>query len=71
MLARSIKKLPLAEKILMVEELWDDISAHNKRLQPEKEEIDFVKQRLRDIKKAPDGFLSWRQIKDKARKSAK
>jgi len=70
-LTKSIKKLSLAEKTLLVEELWDDIAAHNKRIQPEQEEVDFVKQRLRDIKKSPCGFLSWCEIKNKARKPAK
>ena len=71
MLARNIKNLPLAEKILLVEELWDDIAAYNKRIRPDKDEIAFVNQRLSEIKKSPDSFLTWGEIKAKARKIVK
>ncbi|MCX5899289.1 MAG: addiction module protein [Proteobacteria bacterium] len=71
MLARKIKNLPLAEKILLVEELWDDIAAYNKRIRPDQDEIAFVKQRLSDIKKSPDSVLTWGEIKAKARKIIK
>ena len=71
MLARTIKNLPLAEKILLVEELWDDIAAYNKQIRPDKDEIAFVKQRLSDIKKSPDSILTWGEIKAKTRKTIK
>jgi putative addiction module component (TIGR02574 family) len=70
-LAKNIKSLPSAEKILLVEELWDDIAAHNKRIRPDKDEIAFVKQRLSDMNKSPDNFLTWGEIKAKARKTIK
>jgi putative addiction module component (TIGR02574 family) len=65
---KSIKNLTLAEKIVLVEELWDDIASHNKRLRPDNEEIDFIKQRLKDINKSPESFLTWGEIKTCARK---
>lgn len=71
MLARNIKNLPLAEKILLVEELWDAIAVDNKQIPPDKDEIAFVKQRLSDIKKSPNSFLTWGEIKAKARKTIK
>jgi len=70
-LARTIKNLPLAEKILLVEELWDDIAAYNKRIRPDKDEIAFANERLRENKKSPGSFLTWDEIKAKARKIVK
>lgn len=67
-LKEEIKKLSDAEKILLVEEIWDDIATHSKSNElsdAKKKEID---RRMADIKNGKAVFSSWDEVKAKAQK---
>ncbi len=64
----EIKKLSEAEKILLVEEIWDDIAANagaNELSSAKKTEID---RRMKEIKEGKAVFRSWEEVKAKALK---
>jgi putative addiction module component (TIGR02574 family) len=60
----EIKKLSVAEKILLVEEIWDSIEYSNPvALTSEKKE--FLDQRLEAIKRGDASFVSLDEIKQR------
>ena len=52
-----------AEKILVVESLWENIREEALMDEPTKEEISLVKDRLEEYKKNPSKIKSWSQVK--------
>jgi putative addiction module component (TIGR02574 family) len=63
-LKEQINKLSSAEKILLVEEIWDNIEANNKSfLSAEKKK--FLDERLTAIQKGEATFITLEDIKKK------
>jgi len=58
----SSNTLTVAEKIVLVEELWDDIRRSNQNLPADSDEIAFVEERLRQVDKSPKAWLTWDQV---------
>jgi putative addiction module component (TIGR02574 family) len=61
MLSKEIKGLSVAERILLVEEIWDSVAS--KKIKPGKDEIIYVKNRLLMIKDGKSKSRSWDSIK--------
>jgi putative addiction module component (TIGR02574 family) len=62
----EIKKLSDAEKILLVEDIWDDIADKTFELsETKKVELD---RRLEEIKSGKATFSSWDEVKQKAKR---
>ncbi len=66
----EIKKLSIAERILVVEEIWDSIAAEQESLavtEAQKEELD---RRLDAYYASPDEGASWEEVKSRLQKRA-
>ena len=63
MIAKDIKRLSQSEKILLVQDLWDDIAGGSAGLDVKKDEIDYVNSRLLEIRSTDEPLISWEDIK--------
>lgn len=62
----EILKLPSAEKILLMEKIWDSLNSEELTLSREqKEELD---RRLERIKSGKAKFFTWEQVKSELKK---
>lgn len=60
---KELEKLPVAERVQLVEDLWDSIARSHDELpvpQWQKDELDRRKERYR---RNPDSGLSWEEVK--------
>ena len=64
---KEIKKLSDAEKILLVEDIWDEIHLENK-VKLSKAKRNEIDRRLEDIKQGKSISHSWEEVKSKAKK---
>lgn len=63
----DIKKLSVAERILIIEDIWDIISTSGEELpitDEQKKELDI---RLEAYKKNPNEGKSWKEVRDNIR----
>ena len=63
----DIKKLSVAERILLVEDIWDSISTSGEELPITDEQKKELDSRLEAYKKNPDEGKSWKEVKDNIR----
>jgi putative addiction module component (TIGR02574 family) len=66
----DILQMSVAERIQLVEDIWDSIAASPESLplaDAQKEELD---RRLQAHAQSPDEGISWDELKEKVRKSA-
>ncbi len=63
----KIKELDVAERILLVEDIWDSIAEDQDKVKLSDYEIQVLDQRLKAYKKNPDDLISWNDIKSKLR----
>lgn len=66
----SIKKLSLPEKIKLMEELWDDLSASS-GYTPPSWHGDELTRRKKAVKKGEATYSPWEEAKDEIRRSLK
>jgi putative addiction module component (TIGR02574 family) len=59
----EILKLPLAERILAVEAIWDSIAAENKAYPLTEDELQVLEERWEEYKKNPAGAKTWEDAK--------
>jgi putative addiction module component (TIGR02574 family) len=64
MIAKDIKRLSKSEKILLVQDLWDDISSGTVGIGVDKDEIEYVNDRLREIRVTDEQLISWDELKE-------
>ena len=65
---KEIKRLGLAERILLAEEIWDSVAERQGEVvvtQAQKEELD---RRLDSYKKSPKKGSSWQEVKSRIQK---
>lgn len=55
----GLEKLSIAERLLLVEEIWDSISAATPLTDPQRTELD---RRLADHEANPDNVVSWGEV---------
>lgn len=65
----ELKKLSIAERILIVEELWDSIAAENEKIQLSDEQKDELDRRIADYYLSPEEGYSWAEVKKIVRNS--
>jgi putative addiction module component (TIGR02574 family) len=62
-LVKNMDRLPLQEKIILVEDLWDSIARNNADLPV----LDWQKQELarrkQSFRKTPRSVMTWQQVK--------
>ncbi len=61
MLSKEIQQLSSAERILLVEEIWDSIAS--RKVAARKEEIEYVKTRMAKIESGKSKVKSWDKVK--------
>lgn len=71
MLSKSIKNLSTSEKIILVQEIWDDIALDLEKAPVSQDEINFIEQRLKYIEETPRDFISWDQLKTRLKRKKK
>jgi putative addiction module component (TIGR02574 family) len=65
----ELKRLSVAERILIVEELWDSIAAEHEKLQLTDEQRNELDRRIADYDSSPDEGHSWGEVKEIVRNS--
>ena len=66
MLSKEIKQLSVAERILLAEEIWDSVSS--RKIAASKDEILYVKARIREIDNGKLSTRTWDEVKTELRK---
>ncbi|MFH1114845.1 MAG: addiction module protein [Pseudomonadota bacterium] len=61
--AREIKKLSVAERILLVEEIWDGIAADQESLELTEAQRRELDRRLEAYHASPGAGSSWEEVK--------
>ena len=65
--ASSVFDLSPAEKLQLVEDLWDDIAADPASVPVHAWHIEEVKRRQKNLKENPGSALSWEEVKRRVR----
>lgn len=68
-LAEQIKKLSTAERILLVEEIWDSIAADKETFELTQEQKDELDRRSKWFDQNPGKGKTWKEIKAESLKS--
>lgn len=63
----NIKNLSVAERILIVEEIWDSILSSNEEFPLSDEQKNELDKRLDSYNNNPDGTRPWNEIRDDIR----
>jgi putative addiction module component (TIGR02574 family) len=63
----EIKKLSAAEKILLVEDIWDEIDFESKTTLSQKKKDD-IDRRLEEIRQGKSTSYTWEEVKTEAKK---
>ncbi|QTA91789.1 addiction module protein [Desulfonema magnum] len=63
----ELKKFSTAEKIFILEELWDSISAEQESFGLTGEQMDELDRRVADYYSSPDDGCSWEDVKNRIR----
>ena len=64
----GIDRLSLAERILLVEEIWDSIAAEAEALEFPQSHKEELERRLADRDANPDAGSSWEDVKTRLQK---
>lgn len=59
---KEIETLPVPEKILIVEDLWDSIAKSNAELPVHDWQKKELARRKRSFRKNPDSAMTWHQV---------
>lgn len=65
----EIKRLDVAERILLAEEIWDSIVENQEAVAISQAQKDELEQRLEFYSNAPEKGLSWQEVKSRIQKS--
>ena len=64
----EILKLPKEQQIAILDAIQNNLDDEAEEINLGKEHIDFIKQRVHDIKSSPGQTYSWQEMKDKLAK---
>lgn len=67
MLAEDLKKLSKAEKILLINDLWEDVAGAIDGLEISSELVDKLDKRYEGFVKSPDEGIPWKEFKSRFR----
>jgi putative addiction module component (TIGR02574 family) len=59
----QIKKLSVAERILLVEEIWDSIAAENEAFELTESQREELDRRIESFRTRPNQGRTWEEIK--------
>ena len=62
-LEKKIKELSVPEKILLVEEIWDDIARENEGFELTQSQKDELERRLQSYPSSPSQVRTWEEIR--------
>ena len=65
----QIKKLSVAERILLVEEIWDSIATENEAFELSPSQKDALDRRIESFRADPSQGRTWEEIKAEFMKS--
>lgn len=60
---KAIDALPISEKIIMVEDLWDSIAKSNAALPVHDWQETELARRKRKFNRSPNSVMTWHQVK--------
>lgn len=64
----ELRKLPIADKLRIVEQLWDDIAASEEPFPLQQWHVEEARRRAADLEAAPESALSrdelWKRVGD-------
>lgn len=60
----EILRLSIAERILLVEAIWDSIAAENSQYKITDQELTILQERYEEYKTNPSRSLSWYEVKN-------
>jgi putative addiction module component (TIGR02574 family) len=63
----ELRKLPLAERLELVEDLWDSIAGEADQLALTQAQMDELDRRFADYEANPDEGVAWEEVRDRAR----
>lgn len=63
----ELRKLPLAERLQLVEELWESIARDSDQLTLTKAQADELDRRFADYEQNPEQGVSWEDVRDRIR----
>jgi len=61
----EVRNLSVAEKLLLVTELWDDLAAHPSEVPISREQIDEFDQRMEAFRADPSRVKTWDEIRNR------
>lgn len=61
----QIQALTPSEKLLLVTELWEDLSAHPENIPVSRETIAELDRRVEHYRKHPDQTTTWEKVKER------
>ena len=63
----ELRKLPFAERLELVEDLWDSIARESDQLTLTQAQMDELDRRLADYEADPDAGVPWEEVRDRVR----
>ena len=66
-LRHEILRLSTAEKLALVEQIWDSIPEDDEALAPTSEQRADLERRLAEANADPDGGIPWEEVRDRIR----
>jgi putative addiction module component (TIGR02574 family) len=64
----ELQKLPLVERLELVEELWDSIARESEQLTLTPAQLEELDRRFADYEKNPEEGVSWEEVRDRIRR---
>lgn len=65
----EIHELPLREKLLLMEAIWDDLAREEKELEPPQWHKELLEQRDRLVTEGSAHFIDWEEAKRQINKA--
>jgi putative addiction module component (TIGR02574 family) len=59
----GLEALSVEEKLILVDELWDEIAARPEAFPPREDHLELIEQRLDHYRKHPDDVVAWENVK--------
>jgi putative addiction module component (TIGR02574 family) len=63
----ELRKLPLAERLELVEDLWNSIAGDSEQLALTQAQMDELDRRFADYEANPDAGVPWEEVRDRLR----
>jgi putative addiction module component (TIGR02574 family) len=64
----ELRKLPLAERLDLVEDLWDSIASESDQLTLTQAQMEELDRRFADYQQNPDAGVTWEEVRDRIRR---